>query len=155
CRCGPASGICRFFTDCRRLLCRLRLSLFLSFLSRLYLCCICCGFLIDHLRRLHFSLLCSSLLSLLLICGLIRRILMYSICLLTAWLRAHDAQLERALQDPRDHAHILLLEVIPPQSLRQVLSGHLLPSLRFDRLCQLLDRHAFSSKNDLDLFTKC
>ena len=74
---------------------------------------------------------------------------------LTRRLGAHNTELERALQDPGDHPHILLLKIIPSQSLGQILSGHLLPCLRLDRLRQLLDRHTLSSKNDLDLFTKC
>ena len=71
------------------------------------------------------------------------------------YLAGQNTQSERAFQDFSNHTHILLLEIISSQALRQILPGHLLTCFYFDQLCELLDCHPPSPKDDLDLFPEC
>ena len=53
-----------------------------------------------------------------------------------------NTELKWAIKNLGDHTHVLLLEIIPPQSLGQILARHFLSGTFLNGLCEFLDCHA-------------
>ena len=64
-------------------------------------------------------------------------------------------QLERTVQYLCDHAHVLLLEIVPSEALCEILPGHLLSCPLFYHFRKFFDRHAFTAQDNFDLFSEC